>query len=211
MFRQMRQEPDLKENIPGPQPLGTSFAGIFLPLLCCCFVVRVLDQVYSESVSLPQSENLKRSRREFREAVRLKGAVTGSALGATAGVGWGATLLSPHCDGASPSCPPEPAASRLKKSMVEGTGSRRSQPAGQALRGRCAGPEGVPGRAAVSRQPVCSRQDYSSGAMLTGELKKVLIEVLQPLIAEHQARRKEVTDEVVKEFMTPRKLSYDFE
>lgn len=55
------------------------------------------------------------------------------------------------------------------------------------------------------------RKDYSSGAMLTGELKKVLIEVLQPLIAEHQARRKEVTDEVVKEFMTPRKLSYDFE
>lgn len=46
--------------------------------------------------------------------------------------------------------------------------------------------------------------------MLTGELKKELIEVLQPLIAEHQARRKEVTDEIVKEFMTPRQLSYDF-
>lgn len=56
-----------------------------------------------------------------------------------------------------------------------------------------------------------SPQDYSSGAMLTGELKKELIEVLQPLIAEHQARRKEVTDEIVKEFMTPRKLSYDFQ
>ncbi|KAB0390649.1 hypothetical protein E2I00_010616 [Balaenoptera physalus] len=55
------------------------------------------------------------------------------------------------------------------------------------------------------------RKDYTSGAMLTGELKKELIEVLQPLIAEHQARRKEVTDEIVKEFMTPRKLSYDFE
>lgn len=54
-------------------------------------------------------------------------------------------------------------------------------------------------------------QDYTSGAMLTGELKKELIEVLQPLIAEHQARRKEVTDEIVKEFMTPRKLSYDFQ
>ncbi|XP_039108886.1 tryptophan--tRNA ligase, cytoplasmic isoform X1 [Hyaena hyaena] len=55
------------------------------------------------------------------------------------------------------------------------------------------------------------RKDYTSGAMLTGELKKTLIEVLQPLIAEHQARRKEVTDEIVKEFMTPRKLSYDFQ
>lgn len=55
------------------------------------------------------------------------------------------------------------------------------------------------------------RKDYSSGAMLTGELKTALIEVLQPLVAEHQARRKEVTDEVVKEFMTPRKLTFDFQ
>lgn len=55
------------------------------------------------------------------------------------------------------------------------------------------------------------RKDYTSGAMLTGELKKVLIEVLQPLVAEHQARRKGVTDEIVKEFMTPRKLSFDFQ
>uniref|UniRef100_A0A8C5XCC9 Tryptophan--tRNA ligase, cytoplasmic n=1 Tax=Microcebus murinus TaxID=30608 RepID=A0A8C5XCC9_MICMU len=55
------------------------------------------------------------------------------------------------------------------------------------------------------------RKDYTSGAMLTGELKKMLIDVLQPLIAEHQARRKEVTDEIVREFMTPRKLSFDFQ
>ncbi|XP_075387900.1 tryptophan--tRNA ligase, cytoplasmic isoform X2 [Tenrec ecaudatus] len=55
------------------------------------------------------------------------------------------------------------------------------------------------------------RKDYSSGAMLTGELKKALIDVLQPLVAEHQARRQEVTDEVVKEFMTPRKLFFDFQ
>jgi tryptophanyl-tRNA synthetase len=47
--------------------------------------------------------------------------------------------------------------------------------------------------------------------MLTGELKKTLIDVLQPLIAEHQARRKEVTDEMVKEFMTPRQLSFHFQ
>uniref|UniRef100_A0A8C9QD00 Tryptophan--tRNA ligase, cytoplasmic n=1 Tax=Spermophilus dauricus TaxID=99837 RepID=A0A8C9QD00_SPEDA len=55
------------------------------------------------------------------------------------------------------------------------------------------------------------RKDYSSGAMLTGELKKTLIDVMQPLIAEHQARRKEVTDEMVKEFMTPRQLSFHFQ
>ncbi|XP_072126660.1 tryptophan--tRNA ligase, cytoplasmic-like isoform X1 [Mobula birostris] len=54
------------------------------------------------------------------------------------------------------------------------------------------------------------KQDYSSGKLLTGELKKILIETLQPLIAEHQARRKQVTDELVKQFMTPRKLAYNF-
>ena len=35
-------------------------------------------------------------------------------------------------------------------------------------------------------------QDYSSGAMLTGELKQRLIQVLQKLVSEHQARRSEV-------------------
>ena len=44
--------------------------------------------------------------------------------------------------------------------------------------------------------------------MLSGEIKKELISILQPLIAEHQERRKQVTDEVVKEFMTPRKLEF---
>ena len=42
--------------------------------------------------------------------------------------------------------------------------------------------------------------------MLTGELKKELIDVLQKLVGEHQERRKAVTDEVVKQFMTPRRL-----
>ena len=69
----------------------------------------------------------------------------------------------------------------------------------------------MPRRAHRLTWPVSPTQDYTSGAMLTGELKQELIEVLQPLIAEHQARRKEVTDEIVKEFMTPRKLFYDFQ
>lgn len=55
------------------------------------------------------------------------------------------------------------------------------------------------------------RKDYTSGAMLTGELKKTLIDVLQPLIAEHQARRKAVTEETVMEFMAPRQLSFHFQ
>ncbi|NXV47256.1 SYWC protein, partial [Uria aalge] len=54
------------------------------------------------------------------------------------------------------------------------------------------------------------KQAYTSGELLTGELKKVLIETLQPLIAAHQERRKKVTDEMVKQFMTPRKLAFEF-
>lgn len=70
--------------------------------------------------------------------------------------------------------------------------------------GRCPGCQ-------VGLTVVSPGQDYTSGALLTGDLKKILIEVLQPLVAEHQARRQEVTDEVVKEFMSPRKLFYDFQ
>lgn len=51
-------------------------------------------------------------------------------------------------------------------------------------------------------------QDYASGALLTGELKKLLIETLQPMIAQHQERRKHVTDEIVKQFMTARPLNF---
>ncbi|XP_060789504.1 tryptophan--tRNA ligase, cytoplasmic [Neoarius graeffei] len=54
------------------------------------------------------------------------------------------------------------------------------------------------------------RQDYISGALLTGELKKCLIETLQPMIAAHQERRKQVTDDIVEQFMTPRKLDFNF-
>lgn len=51
------------------------------------------------------------------------------------------------------------------------------------------------------------RKDYTSGALLTGELKKILIETIQPIIAEHQKRRAEITDDVLKQYMTPRKLN----
>jgi tryptophanyl-tRNA synthetase len=46
--------------------------------------------------------------------------------------------------------------------------------------------------------------------LLTGELKKILIEVLQALVAQHQERRKEVTLDVVRLFMTPRQLSFRY-
>merc|ERR1739842_51016 len=52
------------------------------------------------------------------------------------------------------------------------------------------------------------RQDYSSGQMLTGEIKAELIGVLQKLVAAHQERKAQVTDEDVKEYMRPRPLNY---
>lgn len=54
------------------------------------------------------------------------------------------------------------------------------------------------------------RKNYSSGAMLTGELKQELITVLTPIITAHQERRKTVTDEIVKQFMTPRAMKCGF-
>ncbi|KAI8480660.1 Tryptophan--tRNA ligase, cytoplasmic [Branchiostoma belcheri] len=51
-------------------------------------------------------------------------------------------------------------------------------------------------------------KDYTSGAMLTGDLKKELITVVQEVVAEHQQRRQQVTEEMVQEFMKPRKLKY---
>ncbi|XP_022332328.2 tryptophan--tRNA ligase, cytoplasmic-like [Crassostrea virginica] len=54
------------------------------------------------------------------------------------------------------------------------------------------------------------KKTYSSGELLTGFLKKELIEILQKLVGEHRQRRADLTDDVVRQFMTPRKLKYDF-
>jgi tryptophanyl-tRNA synthetase len=50
--------------------------------------------------------------------------------------------------------------------------------------------------------------DYASGKLLTGEVKKELIGVLNELVGEHQTRRAAVTEEVVKEFMRVRELIF---
>ncbi|KAL9653131.1 hypothetical protein ABK040_006348 [Willaertia magna] len=50
--------------------------------------------------------------------------------------------------------------------------------------------------------------DYSAGKMLTGEVKNILIELLQGMVKEHQERRKAITDEELKEFFTVRPLKY---
>jgi len=52
--------------------------------------------------------------------------------------------------------------------------------------------------------------EYAAGRMLTGEIKKEIIGELQKIVAEHQTRRKAITDEVLRDFMTPKKLNLDF-
>jgi tryptophanyl-tRNA synthetase len=51
--------------------------------------------------------------------------------------------------------------------------------------------------------------DYKTGKLLTGEVKARLIDVLSPMVAEHQKRRAEVTNEVVKAYMSIRPLHMD--
>ena len=42
--------------------------------------------------------------------------------------------------------------------------------------------------------------------MLSGQIKQELVDVIAPLVATHQKARAKVTDDVVRAFMTPRKL-----
>jgi tryptophanyl-tRNA synthetase len=50
------------------------------------------------------------------------------------------------------------------------------------------------------------KAEYESGRMLSGEIKAELIGVITPMVLRHQAARARVTDDVVRTFMTPRKL-----
>lgn len=51
-------------------------------------------------------------------------------------------------------------------------------------------------------------EDYGSGKMLTGEVKKELIGILQEMVKEHQERRALVTDEIVQQYMAVRPLEF---
>ena len=55
-----------------------------------------------------------------------------------------------------------------------------------------------------------TRKAYTSGELLTGELKAKLIAILQQIVTEHQTRKAEVTEAVLDEFMTPRPLQCKF-
>ncbi|TKA71856.1 hypothetical protein B0A55_09825 [Friedmanniomyces simplex] len=49
---------------------------------------------------------------------------------------------------------------------------------------------------------------YRSGELLTGEMKQRCIAELQKFVTDFQERRKKVTDEVMREYMRPRKLEF---
>ena len=52
------------------------------------------------------------------------------------------------------------------------------------------------------------RDEYSSGRMLTGEVKKILIAEVQKIIAEFQERRNKLTEEDVDLFFSIRMLEW---
>ena len=51
---------------------------------------------------------------------------------------------------------------------------------------------------------------YSSGEMLSGELKALAIKSVQKVVAEMQERRKTITDETVDQFGKIRSLDFTF-
>lgn len=51
------------------------------------------------------------------------------------------------------------------------------------------------------------KKQYESGEMLTGELKKIAIDTITPIVQDYQARRAKVTDEVMKEFFKIRPIN----
>ncbi|KAJ2942072.1 hypothetical protein O0L34_g10989 [Tuta absoluta] len=50
------------------------------------------------------------------------------------------------------------------------------------------------------------KKDYESGQLLTGELKKIAVDTITPIIQEYQARRAQVTDDVMQEYFKLRKI-----
>jgi len=52
------------------------------------------------------------------------------------------------------------------------------------------------------------REEYTKGTMGTQQMKQELIDVVVPLVLNHQKARTKVTDDVVRAFMAPRKLKF---
>lgn len=54
------------------------------------------------------------------------------------------------------------------------------------------------------------RNAYTKGELLSGDVKKELVGVVEKIVGGHQARRRLVTDEIVKQYMQPRRLNYPY-
>ena len=65
-------------------------------------------------------------------------------------------------------------------------------------------PQAVAG--SESRGGERSPSPHVSLRMLSGEIKAHLIKAITPLVMRHQRQRAKVTDDIVRSFMTPRKL-----
>mmetsp|Transcript_4068 Transcript_4068/g.4486 ORF Transcript_4068/g.4486 Transcript_4068/m.4486 type:complete len:210 (-) Transcript_4068:60-689(-) len=52
------------------------------------------------------------------------------------------------------------------------------------------------------------KEDYSTGKLLTGEVKKILIDIIIEKTKQHQKARAAVTEDIVDAFMAVRKLSW---
>jgi len=52
------------------------------------------------------------------------------------------------------------------------------------------------------------REEYTKGTMGTQQIKQELIDVVVPLVLNHQKAREKVTDDMVRTFMSPRKLKF---
>lgn len=55
---------------------------------------------------------------------------------------------------------------------------------------------------------ICEK--YKKGELLTGEVKKILIELLTEIVTSHQESRKSITDDIVKEYMEIRKIDFNY-
>jgi len=50
---------------------------------------------------------------------------------------------------------------------------------------------------------------FRSGELLCGEIKQIMVDAVYPFIKQHQEARAAVTDDMVREFMTPRMLTFN--
>lgn len=53
------------------------------------------------------------------------------------------------------------------------------------------------------------QHEYAAGRLMSGDVKKILIEIVSKIVKDHQEARKKITPEILKEFFTVRPLKYE--